>query len=420
MNLKSILGIIAGIILLFGAVYMLQPKEHALPPVEQLPEQVIEEVEPTVYLFEIPVDSFEVVQSEFGKNEFLGTVLDRFHVSSVRISELAKASKEVYDVRKFRTGKNYTVFSTQDLVPQVAYFVYQPNSIDYVVYDLRDSLQVYKGKKELVTLVKSASGVIHSSLYQTLVDQNLSRALAVRLADIYAWTIDFYRIQKGDHFKVVYEEQYVDGERVGVGRILAANFNNYGKDNYAFLYDQGEGEDYFNEGAESLKRAFLQSPLKFGRLTSAYTKRRFHPVQKRYKAHLGTDYAAPTGTPIMSVGDGVITQAQYSKYNGNYVKVRHNGTYTTQYLHMSKIGKGIRPGVRVKQGQTIGYVGSTGLATGPHVCYRFWKNGKQVDARREKIPPSKPIKKKKRADFDVFVKDWKAKIDSIPNGVVVL
>ena len=420
MNFKGIVGILVAILVLFGVVYMLQPEDKTLPPVEQLPEQIIEEVEPTVYLFEIPVDSYEVVQSEFGKNEFLGTVLDRYHVSSVRVAELAKASKEVYDVRKFRTGKNYTIFSTKDSVPEVAYFVYQPNSIDYVVYDLRDSIQVYEGKKELVTEVKSASGVINSSLYQTLVDQNLSRALAVRLADIYAWTIDFYRIQKGDHFQVVYEEQYVDGERVGVGRILAANFNNYGDDNYAFLYDQGEGEDYFNEDAESLRRAFLQSPLKFGRLTSAYTKRRFHPVQKRYKAHLGTDYAAPTGTPIMSVGDGVVTHAQYSKYNGNYVKVRHNGTYTTQYLHMSKIGKGIRPGVRVKQGQTIGYVGSTGLATGPHVCYRFWKNGEQVDARREKIPPSKPIKKDKRADFDVFVKDWKAKIDSIPNGVAVM
>ncbi|MGB0391990.1 MAG: M23 family metallopeptidase [Salibacteraceae bacterium] len=414
MKLNTILGIIVGIAVLFIAMFLLKPKNPPLPVVEQLPEQVIEEVEPTVYLFEIPVDSYDVVQSEFGKNEFLGTVLDRFHVSAVDIDKLARASKNIYDVRKFRTGKNYTVFSTKDSIPRVAYFVYQPNSIDYVVYDMRDSLQIFEKKKELVTKIKSASGIINSSLYQTLVDQNVSPALAVRLADIYAWTIDFYRIQKGDHFRVVFEEQYVDGERVGVGEILAANFNNYGVDNYAFLYDQGEGPDYFNESAESLRRAFLKSPLKYGRLTSAYTKRRFHPVQKRYKAHLGTDYAAPTGTPIMTVGDGVVTHAQYSKYNGNYVKIRHNGTYTTQYLHMSKIGKGIRPGVRVRQGQTIGYVGSTGLATGPHVCYRFWKNGVQVDSRREKIPPSNPIKKSKKADFEVFANEWKAKIDSIP------
>lgn len=414
MKFKYIIGIVVGIAVLFVLMYILKPKNQPLPVVEQLPEQVIEEVEPTVYLFEIPVDSYTVVQSEFGKNEFLGTVLDRFHVSAVDIDKLARASKEIYDVRKFRTGKNYTVFSTKDSIPRVAYFIYQPNAIDYVVYDMRDSLRIYEAKKELVTEIRSAAGIINSSLYQTLVDQNVSPALAVRLADIYAWTIDFYRIQKGDHFKVVFEEQYVDGERVGVGKILGANFNNYGEDNYAFLYDQGEGPDYFNEQAESLRRAFLKSPLKYGRLTSAYTKRRFHPVQKRYKAHLGTDYAAPTGTPIMTVGDGVVTQAKYSKYNGNYVKIRHNGTFTTQYLHMSKIGKGIRPGVRVRQGQTIGYVGSTGLATGPHVCYRFWKNGKQVDSRREKIPPSNPIKKGKRADFDVFANEWKAKIDSIP------
>ena len=415
MKLKYIGFVLLAIAAMFVGLYLLKPVNPPLPVVEQLPEEIIEEIEPTVYLFEIPVDSFNVYQSEFGKNEFLGTILDRYHVSARDIDQLARVSKEVYDVRKFRKGKDYTIFTSKDSIPKVQYFIYQPNSIDYVVYDMRDSITIKMGKKDLVTKTRSASGIITSSLYQTLVDQNLSPALAVRLADIYAWTIDFYRIQKGDYFQVIFEENFVDDERVGVGEILAANFNNYGVDNYAFLYDQGDGDDYFNEQAESLRRAFLKSPLKFGRLTSAYTKRRFHPVQKRYKAHLGTDYAAPTGTPIMTVGDGVVTHAQYSKYNGNYVKIRHNSTYTTQYLHMSKIGKGIRPGVRVKQGQTIGYVGSTGLATGPHVCYRFWKNGVQVDSRREKIPPSKPIRKGKRADFDVYAKEWKAKIDSIPS-----
>lgn len=364
---------------LFGLLYWLQPNNANLPEVEQSTEQqIIEEPEPPVFLFEIPVDSFEIYQSEFGKNEFLGTVLDRFHMTAVQIDQLAKASKEVYDVRKFRSGKDYTIFSTKDSIPKVAYFIYQPNEIDYIVFDVRDSIRIEKKQKEIETVLRKVSGTINSSLYQTLVDQEVSPVLAVELADVYAWTIDFYRIQKGDYFQVIFEEKMVDGSRVGVGKILAANFNHFGGDNYAILFDQGEGDDYFNEAAESLRRAFLKSPLKYGRLTSAYTKRRFHPVQKRYKAHLGTDYAAPTGTPIMTVGDGVVTHAQYSKYNGNYVKIRHNSTYTTQYLHMSKIGKGIRPGTRVRQGQTIGYVGSTGLATGPHVCYRFWKNGKQV------------------------------------------
>ena len=399
---------------LFGLLYWLQPNNANLPEVEQSTEQqIIEEPEPPVFLFEIPVDSFEIYQSEFGKNEFLGTVLDRFHMTAVQIDQLAKASKEVYDVRKFRSGKDYTIFSTKDSIPKVAYFIYQPNEIDYIVFDVRDSIRIEKKQKEIETVLRKVSGTINSSLYQTLVDQEVSPVLAVELADVYAWTIDFYRIQKGDYFQVIFEEKMVDGSRVGVGKILAANFNHFGGDNYAILFDQGEGDDYFNEAAESLRRAFLKSPLKYGRLTSAYTKRRFHPVQKRYKAHLGTDYAAPTGTPIMTVGDGVVTHAQYSKYNGNYVKIRHNSTYTTQYLHMSKIGKGIRPGTRVRQGQTIGYVGSTGLATGPHVCYRFWKNGKQVDSRREKIPPSNPIKKSKRGEFDTHAEEWKMKIDSI-------
>ena len=412
MNTKVIGGIIVVIAILFGALYFLQPSNPPLPVVEQLPEQIIEEEEPTEYMFEIPVDSFEIYQSEFKRNEFLGTVLDRFHMSAVDIDKLDKAAKKVYSVNKFRAGKNYTIFSTKDSIPQVAYFIYQPNEIDYVVYDLRDSVVIELKKKDIEIKLREASGVITSSLYQTLVDQDVSPALAVELADVYAWTIDFYRIQKGDYFKVIFEERFVDGERVGVGKILAADFNSYGEDNYAILFDQGDGEDYFNEKAESLRRAFLKSPLKYGRLTSAYTKRRFHPVQKRYKAHLGTDYAAPTGTPIMAVGDGVVIAAKYSKYNGNYVKIRHNSTYTTQYLHMSKIL--VKNGTRVRQGQTIGKVGSTGLATGPHVCYRFWKNGVQVDSRREKIPPSKPIKKGKRTEFDEVAKEWKAKIDVIP------
>jgi murein DD-endopeptidase MepM/ murein hydrolase activator NlpD len=189
---------------------------------------------------------------------------------------------------------------------------------------------------------------------------------------------------------------------------------------YAFGFDQGEGWDYFDEGKESLRKAFLKSPLKFGRLSSGYSYRRFHPVQKRYKAHLGTDYAAPKGTPIMATGDGVIVEAQYKKYNGRYVKIRHNGTYSTQYLHMSKIESGIKPGVRVKQGQTIGYVGSTGLATGPHVCYRFWKNGSQVNHRREEVPPAEPLKPEYYDEFQMYIDSIRPEIDKIQWNKAVL
>ena len=200
---------------------------------------------------------------------------------------------------------------------------------------------------------------------------------------------------------------------MGIDEVQSALFNHEGEPYYAFKFSQNDKEDYFDESGNSLRKAFLQAPLKFSRLSSGYTQRRFHPVQKRWKAHLGTDYAAPTGTPIMAVGDGVVTEARYSKFNGNYVKVRHNSTYTTQYLHMSKIASGMKPGTRVKQGQTIGYIGSTGLATGPHVCFRFWKNGKQVDHRREKIPPSEPIKAEYREEFNEHLKQWKARLDNI-------
>lgn len=413
MKLRGVLIFFGVVATLFTMMYFMQDQTPELPEVEQLPENVIPEEEPTEYLYGLPVDSFKVSTDEIKSNQFLGAILNGYGLPALTIDEIVKKAKPIFDFRKIRPGKKYTAFMSADTNSTLNYFVYQPNKTEYVVVDLTDSVNVYVGEKEVVTKVRRASGVIQSSLSKTMSDQHLSPNLSVRLADLYAWTIDFYRIQKGDYFQVIFEEQYVDSERIGAGRILAANFNSFGQDNYAFAYDQGDGEDYFDEDAESLRRAFLQSPLKFGRLTSAYTKRRFHPVQKRYKAHLGTDYAAPTGTPILAVGDGVVIAAKYAKYNGNYVKIRHNGTYTTQYLHMSRIGKGIKPGVRVKQGQTIGYVGSTGLATGPHVCFRFWKNGAQVDHRREKLPASKPIKKSEKEKFKIHAEEWKMKLDSI-------
>lgn len=245
-----------------------------------------------------------------------------------------------------------------------------------------------------------ASGEITSSLWQTMADNNINFNITVNLSEIYAWAIDFYRIQKGDYFKVLYEEKFVDGESVGIGKVIAAYFNHYNHDYYAVYFEQGEAADYFDENANSLRKAFLKAPLKYSRISSRYSMKRFHPVQKRYKAHLGTDYAAPRGTPIMSTGDGVIQKSGYSKGNGNYVKVRHNSVYSTQYLHMNKIKSGIRKGVRVRQGDVIGYVGSTGLATGPHVCYRFWKNGRQVDALKVSVPPSLPVEKKYRSEYE--------------------
>ncbi len=292
------------------------------------------------------------------------------------------------------------------------YFVYQPNLVDYVVFEIGDTaVSARKGAKDVTIREKTASGTINSSLYQTLTDANVSPKLAVELSNIYAWTIDFYRIQKGDKFKVVYEERVVDGEAIGIGKIKAGIFTHWKEDYYAFSFSQNKQEDYFDEKGNSLRKAFLKAPLKFSRISSRYTLNRYHPVQKRNKPHYGTDYAAPKGTPIMAVGDGVIIASSYSKYNGNFVKVKHNGTYTTQYLHMNK--RNCKVGQRVRQGDIIGYVGSTGLATGPHVCFRFWKNGKQVDHLKEKFPPSLPIDKKYKEEYKKEMDLLKKKLDNI-------
>lgn len=368
---------------------------------------------PPQTLYGFPVDSFTVVKAKVKKNQFFSDILYPRHIDYPVIDKLVAKAKPTWDIRSMRAGKPYTVFMSKDSVPKAEILVYERNSVDYVVFDMRDSAVVSFHKKESCVATKTASGIINSSLYYTMTSQGLDPALANELAEIYAWTIDFYRIQKNDKFKVIYDEVQVEGEAVGIQRIRCALFEHKGEEHFAIYFEQNGNGDYFDDNNRGLKKAFLKAPVKYSRISSRYTMKRFHPVQKRMKAHLGTDYACPTGTPIMSTANGTVVAAQYSKYNGNYVKVKHNGTYTTQYLHMSKIKIGIRRGVHVKQGDVIGYVGSTGLATGPHVCYRFWKNGKQVDPYKQKLPQSEPIIKKNRAAYSTVKKKAIKKLNKI-------
>lgn len=386
-NVKKLIFVIAlGVI-----AFLLFRKEKKTEIQEELVEEALDSLqEESVKLYGFSLDSFVVVEDKIKSNQFLADILLKYKISYPQIDRLAKNTRDVFDVRKLAVGKKYAVLSYNDSIQKGKYFIYEINSIDYVVYDLQNG-SAEKYKKEVKTVEKAVGGVIKSSLYNTMVDIGVNPLLSNELADIYAWSIDFYRIQKGDYFKVVFEEQLVEDKSVGVGSIKYAYFKHFGDDFYAIYFEQDGIGDYYDQDNKSLRKAFLKAPLKYSRISSRYNPKRFHPVQKRWKAHLGTDYAAPTGTPIMTVADGEVIAAQYSKYNGNYVKVKHNGTYTTQYLHMSKIKSGIKKGKRVRQGDVIGYVGSTGLATGPHLCYRFWKNGKQVDPFREKMPASKPI-----------------------------
>jgi len=353
-------------------------------------------------LFGFAKDSFIVNEGKIREGEFLSNILTRYGVSYLTIDKVARAARPIFDVRYLQEGKPYYILRNKDSI--ACCFIYQPTAVQYVVYNFSnpDSVRVYQDEKKVKRVEREVAGVINSSLYETMQEIGVNALLALKLADIYAWTIDFYRIQKGDRFKVIFEEKMVDGEFVGIGDIKAAVFYHRNEPFYAFYFDDSSAAGYYDEKGVSVRKAFLKSPVKFSTLTSRYSLKRYHPILKRVKAHLGTDYAAPYGTPILSTADGVVIAASYTRGNGNYVKIRHNSTYTTQYLHMKNFAKGVRPGKVVKQGDVIGYVGSTGLATGPHVCYRFWKNGHQVDPLREKFPPSKPLPEEKKGAFEVL------------------
>ncbi|WP_421750648.1 peptidoglycan DD-metalloendopeptidase family protein [Croceimicrobium sp.] len=390
--------------------------EEPAPETHQEQEEALSPVKEVQMKYGLPVDSFELIDNVISNGESFSNILLNFGIDYSMINRIATNYKDIFDVRNLRSGKDYTIFAENLDSSQIArYMVYKPSAIDYVVFDLRDTGNVYLGAEDVEVREKSISGVIESSLYESLLDQGGSPALAVELSKVYAWTIDFFRIQPGDYFKLIYEENYIqDSIKVGTGRILAADFHHSGRSFYSFFYDNDTTyRDYFDEQGRSLRKAFLKAPLDFFRISSRFNPRRFHPVLKRVKPHLGTDYAAPHGTPIMSTADGEVIAAAYTRGNGNYVKVRHNSTYTTQYLHMSKFAKGIRKGSRVRQGDVIGYVGSTGLATGPHVCYRFWVNGKQVDPLSQGLPEAEPITDEFMPSFQDFMMPLKKRIDSL-------
>lgn len=356
------------------------------------------EKEKEVFLYGINVTGLNIIEGTVSKNQTLGSILTPFNVPYQIIDEIAKKSKGVFDVRWISANKKFTILQSADS-PQAQFFIYEPNPAEYVVFDL-DSMEIYKAEKPAIVKTREIGGVIETSLYVDMVKQGISPEIIDQFADLYGWSVDFQRLQKGDLFKVVFEEKVIDDVVVSVSGVQLAYFEHMGQPYHAIPFEQNGQVSFFDQNGNSFKKAFLRDPLKYTRISSKYNLNRFHPVQKRFKAHLGTDYAAATGTEIRSVGDGTVVEARYTSANGNYVKIKHNGTYTTQYLHMSKIGKGISPGTRIRQGQVIGYVGSTGLATGPHLCFRFWKNGKQEDWLKEKIPPSEPVLQANRGAFN--------------------
>lgn len=364
-------------------------------------------------LFGFIIDSMQVTEGKVKRNQSLSEILNTHNISYQKIYQLSLASKPVFDVRKITVNKKYTVISYPDSLSTAKALIYQPNLAEYIVFNLEDSVSVEHIVKEVIIKDKEVAGVIEVSLAVTIDELGISPQLTNDFVDAFAWRVDFFRLQKGDRFKVIYEEKLVDGQPIGIGRIKGIYFEHFKNGYYAFHFDQGSGVDYFDEEGNSLRKALLKYPLEFTRISSRYSGNRFHPVQKRWKAHRGTDFAAPKGTPIRAVGDGIVIESKYGKYNGRYVKIRHNATYTTQYLHMSRIVSRMKVGQKVKQGQTIGYVGSTGLAKGNHLCYRFWKNGVQIDALRVDLPPSEPILQSHYKDFEIAKNEMTKRLNNI-------
>lgn len=346
-------------------------------------------------------DSLEHQEYSVEKNETLSDILLNLGIPANSIFNIVDEAKSVLDVRKIVAGNVYHSFTNDDSISTLVYFVYEKSPRKFVVFNLRDSISVYESEKEVTVIESQKSAVIDQSLYVSLMESDASPELAIKLSQIFAWQIDFYHLQKGDNFKVIYEELFVDDKFFAIGQIKAAYFDHYGKEFYAIPFTQDSVYQYFDEKGNSLRKAFLKAPLEFGRISSRYSKSRLHPVLKTRRPHLGVDYAAPTGTPIRTTGDGIVVEAGYNSGAGRFVKIKHNSVYSTMYLHMSKYAKGIKKGVRVTQGQVIGYVGSTGLATGPHVDYRFFINGSAVDPLKVELPPSQPIKKEYKTAYEI-------------------
>lgn len=396
MNKKTllILILILTLSLLLWFVILYLSKQFYLEPGKQelySPEPITK--------YGIPVDSLIMFDGVVLPRETLSNILSRYNVSLSNIDLLARLSKGIFDLRKIKAGNNYSVLCQNDSLQTVKYFIYEETPTSFVVFDLSDSVYVYTGAKEIERRIKESSGVIESSLWNTMVAQGVDAQLALELSDIYAWTIDFFGIQRGDNFRAIYEQLYVEGQPIGIGKILASHFQNRGNDYYAFYFIQDSVGDYFDEQANSLRKTFLKAPLRYSRISSRYSNRRLHPVHRVYRPHHGVDYAAPTGTPVMAVGDGIVTISRYRGANGNMVEIKHNSVNKTQYLHLSRYGKGIREGVRVTQGQVIGYVGSTGTSTGPHLDFRFYEHGKPVNPLSVKSPPAEPVKDGYREQF---------------------
>jgi len=403
----AILFISAGAVIVFIAVFLVIRlyQGHSYPV-------VIKPFRIHTYAYNIHIDSLDISFGVIKNNQNLSSILSSY-ISGNLIDKIARETSDIFDIRKIRPGQKYAFITTKDSVHRLNYFIYEINPIDFVVYDLRDQLKVYRDKKKVVKEVRTATGIISTSLWNTMEDNHLDVDLILRMADVYAWTVDFYGLQKGDDFKVIYEQILVDSIPVSSDRIIAALFRSGGKDFYAFYFEQNNGNGYFDDKGQSLRRSFLKAPLHFSRISSRFSRARMHPILRIVRPHFGVDYSAPRGTPVVSLGDGRVLEAGWKGGYGRFISIRHNSAYTSSYAHLSGYAKKIKAGSLVKQGDVIGYVGSSGLSTGAHLDFRVYHNGSPVNPLKIESPPTNPVNQSLMEKYRKLVSEWKLELDSL-------
>ena len=419
--LPAALGVVAAVLII--VTWALCPRAV----VEEQPA----EPEHKLVIYGIVADSLTLETGEVGDGQTMGGLLGGFGVSAQMVDKLNAASKEIFPLNKVRAGNRYTAFLEEDTagLRTLRHLAYEKNAIDYVVFNfMTDSVSVVEGAKEVTTIRERDTVTITSSLWGAIMEAGLPFELAAEMEDIYQWSIDFFSIQKGDRFTVIYDRQMVDTVDVGLGRVWGAEFVQGGKTYYAIPFKQGEKVQYWDEQGNSLRKALLKAPLKYSRISSRFTYRRLHPVHRVYRAHTGVDYAAPSGTPVVAVADGVVVFKGWGGGGGNTLKIKHAGNLQSGYLHLRGYAKGIKQGSRVSQGDVIGYVGSTGTSTGPHLDFRLWRNGTPIDPLKVPSEPSEPIKKENIVPFEyvrerimaelrgdsIAMEDMIVQLDSLP------
>jgi murein DD-endopeptidase len=404
-------------ILLFVLLIVLSCGKDNIKDTLDASDEITASVPKIIHEFGYTLNNYTVIKDTIKKGESFGIILDRHHVYYPKINAIAKGIKDTFDVRRIRAGKPYMILASKDSLEKAEVFIYKNSKAKATIVNFKDSTIVaYTYRKPIKIVEKEVSGNIYSTLSEAMDSLHLNPNLTYDVADIYAWTLDFYKLQKGDQFKLIYEEKFIDDSIfVGYGKVKAALFDHNNKDFYAYRFvpDSIKGiPEYYDEEGNMLRSQFLRSPIKFQyRVSSRYNLRRKIAYYGRVKPHKGTDFAAKVGTPIMATASGTVTESRKKGGNGNYVKIRHNNTYSTQYLHMSR--RKVKRGKYVKQGDVIGWVGMTGNTSGPHVCYRFWKNGKQVDPFKQKLPSAKPLKKSLKPTYKKFIEPFKTQLDKI-------